>query len=96
MLGHRRRPIGRRSIFRRRLLCEDPSTLAELAQEFGVSRERARQLEERLKGRIRGQLIDELGDALELGRSHRYTYTATSIRVGPVEGALSFRSASPS
>jgi RNA polymerase sigma-32 factor len=34
-----------RRIFEGRRLAEDPSTLAELAYEFGISRERARQIE---------------------------------------------------
>lgn len=53
------------AIFRRRLLCDEPETLAELALDFGVSRERTRQLEDRLKGRIRGDLTRDFGDALE-------------------------------
>ena len=53
------------AIFRRRLLCEKPETLDELAVDFGVSRERTRQLEDRLKGRIRSDLTRNLGDALE-------------------------------
>ncbi len=36
--------------------------LAQLATKFGVSRERARQLELRLKERIRAYLQEELGD----------------------------------
>jgi RNA polymerase sigma-32 factor len=36
-----------RRIFERRRLAEDPMTLAELANEFGVSRERVRQIETR-------------------------------------------------
>jgi RNA polymerase sigma-32 factor len=52
-------------IFQRRLWCDEPETLAELAAGFGVSRERTRQLEDRLKGRIRLDLKNDLGDALE-------------------------------
>ena len=40
--------------------------LTQLAATFGVSRERARQLELRLKARIRAYLQDELGEAFEL------------------------------
>src|SRR5262249_23863561 len=40
------KPRARR-IFERRRLAEDPMTLAELASEFGVSRERVRQIEAR-------------------------------------------------
>ena len=53
-------------IFRRRLLTDEPMKLAQLAAKFGVSRERARQLEQRLKTRIRVYLQDELGDDFEL------------------------------
>jgi len=53
-----------REIFQRRLLREDPATLATLAVRFGVTRERTRQLEARLKARIRTHLEHELGDSL--------------------------------
>ena len=43
-------------IFRERLLAEDPKTLQELGERFGVSRERVRQIEKRLQGRIRAYL----------------------------------------
>ena len=42
-----------REILDRRVLAEDPVTLAELGEEFGVSRERVRQLEARLVDRLR-------------------------------------------
>ena len=58
-----------REIFRRRLLNEDPVTLVTLANRFGVTRERARQLEFRLKTRIRDYLQQELGDAVRQGRA---------------------------
>jgi RNA polymerase sigma-32 factor len=45
-----------RVIFDRRLLTEDPVTLRELGEEFGVSRERIRQLESDLKKRLRSHL----------------------------------------
>ncbi len=51
-----------RLIFEERLLAEKPITLRELGQKFGISRERARQLEERLKKRLRPVLQDMLGD----------------------------------
>ncbi|MDF1552236.1 MAG: RNA polymerase factor sigma-32 [Deferrisomatales bacterium] len=41
-----------REIFARRLLAESPVTLRELGEEFGVSRERVRQLEASLKQRL--------------------------------------------
>jgi RNA polymerase sigma-32 factor len=52
-------------IFSQRLLTEDPITLSQLATKFGVTRERTRQVELRLKARIRAYLEDEMGDGLE-------------------------------
>ena len=51
-------------IFNGRLVCEDATTLAEIAERFGVSRERVRQIEERLKLRLRRHLRASLGDAV--------------------------------
>jgi RNA polymerase sigma-32 factor len=53
-------------IFRWRLLSDEPMKLSQLATKFGVSRERARQLEQRLKARIRDYLQEELGDDFQL------------------------------
>ncbi len=55
-------------IFERRMVCDEPLTLQELGDEFGVSRERVRQLEARLYGRLREFLKDSLGDAIEVTR----------------------------
>ncbi len=55
------------AIFDKRLVAEDPLTLQELGDEFGVSRERVRQLEARLTGKLRVYLRDKLGDAVEIG-----------------------------
>src|SRR5688572_2407905 len=52
-----------RLIFEERLLAEKPITLRELGQRFGISRERARQLEERLKKRLRPVLQTMLGES---------------------------------
>lgn len=43
---------------------EDPLTLQQLGDEFGVSRERVRQLEARLTGKLRDFLKAQLGDAV--------------------------------
>ena len=51
-------------IFNGRLVCEDATTLAEIADRFRVSRERVRQLEDRLKQRLRRHLRASLGDAV--------------------------------
>jgi RNA polymerase sigma-32 factor len=50
------------AIFRDRLVSEDPVQLVQLAERFGISRERVRQLEVRIKQRIRDYLEDEVGD----------------------------------
>jgi len=73
-------------IFQQRLLSDEPITLSELATKFGVTRERTRQLEQRLKTRIRQYLETELGDSVELpvtGRSRRKTI-AQSSALSPV------------
>jgi len=51
-------------IFDDRLVAEDPLTLQELGDRFGISRERVRQLEARLTGKLREFLKAELGDAV--------------------------------
>jgi RNA polymerase sigma-32 factor len=51
-------------IFEGRFASEETTTLAEIADRFGVSRERVRQLEEHLKTRLRRHLAAELGDAV--------------------------------
>jgi len=54
------------AIFDERLVADDPLTLQELGDRFGISRERVRQLEQRLTGRLREYLREELGDAATL------------------------------
>jgi RNA polymerase sigma-32 factor len=51
-----------RYIWEKRLLSDDPVTLQEVGEKFGVSRERSRQLEERIKKQFREFLKKELGD----------------------------------
>jgi RNA polymerase sigma-32 factor len=51
-----------RRIVDERILSESPRTLQELGEEFGVSRERVRQLEARLVDQLREYLKDELVD----------------------------------
>jgi RNA polymerase sigma-32 factor len=53
-------------IFDKRLVADEPLTLQELGDEFGVSRERVRQLEARLTGKLREYLKETLGEAVEL------------------------------
>lgn len=51
-------------IFRERLVAEDPRTLQDLGDQFGVSRERVRQIEKRLQGKLRDYLESEVGQAV--------------------------------
>jgi len=52
-------------IFAARLLAEEPLTLQDIGDEYGISRERVRQIEQRLKGRLKEYLVAELGDIAE-------------------------------
>jgi RNA polymerase sigma-32 factor len=52
-----------RQIFAERLVSDQPLTLQELGRRYGVSRERARQLESRLKEKIRQHLEAEFADS---------------------------------
>jgi RNA polymerase sigma-32 factor len=54
------------AIFDQRLVADEPLTLQELGDRFGISRERVRQLEQRLTARLREYLKEEIGDAAEL------------------------------
>jgi RNA polymerase sigma-32 factor len=49
-------------IFRERLLAEDPPTLQEVGTRFGISRERVRQIESRLKRRLKDFLKEHAAD----------------------------------
>jgi RNA polymerase sigma-32 factor len=51
-----------RTIFEERLLTEEPKTLQEIGEIYGISRERVRQIEERLKRRLRDFLVAEAKD----------------------------------
>jgi len=53
-------------IFDDRLVSDEPLTLQELGDRFGVSRERVRQLEARLTGKLRVFLEEKLGDAVRV------------------------------
>ena len=47
-------------IFNERLMSEEPKTLQQLGERFGVSRERVRQLEKRLQGKIKTYLESQV------------------------------------
>ena len=54
-------------IFDKRVVADEPLTLQELGDQFGVSRERVRQLEARLMGKLRDHLRENFGDAVGVG-----------------------------
>ncbi len=49
-------------IFRSRLLTDEPATLQEIGERFGISRERVRQIETRLKNRLRDFIRGKAAD----------------------------------
>jgi RNA polymerase sigma-32 factor len=49
-------------IFHARLLADKPLTLQDIGDRYGISRERVRQLEERLKRKLKAYLLEELKD----------------------------------
>ena len=51
-------------IFEKRLLADDPETLQQLGTEFGVSRERVRQVEKRLLQKLKNYISQELGEGV--------------------------------
>jgi RNA polymerase sigma-32 factor len=53
-------------IFRERLLNEEPLTLREIGERYGISRERVRQIEDRLKKRLKEYLSKELKDVKDV------------------------------
>jgi RNA polymerase sigma-32 factor len=53
-----------KKIFEDRLVSEDPKTLQTLGDEFGVSRERVRQIEKRLLKKLKAYLQSELGETV--------------------------------
>jgi RNA polymerase sigma-32 factor len=53
-------------IFRERLLTEEPLTLREIGERYGISRERVRQIEERVKKKVKAYLAKEFKDLKEI------------------------------
>ena len=53
-------------IFTKRLRAEEPLTLQEIGDQYGISRERVRQLESRLKKKLKDYLLQELKDFKDL------------------------------
>ena len=56
-------------IYRERLLNEEPRTLREIGEKYGISRERVRQIEERVKKKLKAYLRKELKDFAEAAGS---------------------------
>ena len=54
-----------RMIWDDRLTSMDPASLSELGQRFGVSKERVRQLEARIRSALKAQLQHSLGDEID-------------------------------
>ena len=50
------------TLWNKRIMSTDPLTLGEVGDIFGFSRERARQIEARIKGRLKIRLIAEMGE----------------------------------
>ncbi|HTN70510.1 MAG TPA: RNA polymerase factor sigma-32 [Methylomirabilota bacterium] len=53
-------------IYRERLLNEEPLTLREIGEKYGISRERVRQIEERVKKKLKTYLSQELKDVKDV------------------------------
>jgi RNA polymerase sigma-32 factor len=53
-------------IFNQRLIAEEPLTLQDIGDQYGISRERVRQLESRLKKKLKEYLLRELPDLTDL------------------------------
>jgi len=57
-------------IYRERLLNEQPLTLREIGEKYGISRERVRQIEERVKKKLKAYLKKELKDVSDVVGPH--------------------------
>jgi RNA polymerase sigma-32 factor len=55
-------------IFQRRLMTESPMTLQEIGEEFGLSRERVRQVEARLLDKLRTYLLQNMGEHFDIAQ----------------------------
>lgn len=55
-----------RAIWFERMIAEDEKPLVELGEDWGVSKERIRQVEVQIRGRFKDFLLDELGDDVEI------------------------------
>jgi len=53
-------------IFEQRMMSDEPKTLQELGGVYGISRERVRQVEERIKRRLRAYLVERIPDIADV------------------------------
>ena len=53
-------------IFELRTMSSEPLTLQEIGDRYGITRERARQIERRMMDRLRDFLRREMGDAVDV------------------------------
>ena len=53
-------------IFHDRMIAEEPMTLRELGERYEVSRERVRQLEDRIRKRLRSFLVEAIPDIADV------------------------------
>lgn len=55
-------------IFEKRLMTEAPMTLQDIGNEFGLSRERVRQIERRLLNKLRAHLLENMGEHFDISQ----------------------------
>ena len=55
-----------KEIFELRTVADEPLTLQEIGDRYGITRERSRQIERRMMDRLRDYLREELGDAVDV------------------------------
>jgi len=76
-------------IMRERLLSDEPMTLKDIGDRYGISRERARQLEKRLMTQLREYLTTELGDNVVVALGFTSRTPAGSCTCSPPRWATS-------
>ena len=54
-----------RAIWKERLMAQDPASLSEIGDRYGVSKERIRQIQARMEARLKVYLQNELGDEMD-------------------------------
>jgi RNA polymerase sigma-32 factor len=59
-----------KEIFELRITADEPQTLQEFGDRYGITRERARQIEARIINRLRDYLKQEIGDSVNIALDH--------------------------